>query len=68
MTPHSELKDWIFEMEEISAGVYRAAGHDEFGRTVEAQGTEPEKLLEECRAAARAITSNLSAPDRQARG
>lgn len=45
----SELPDWSFEAEEISASVYRAFGRDRTGRTVEAIGLDPDTLIEQCK-------------------
>jgi hypothetical protein len=43
------LPGWTFEVEEISAGVYRVRGVDRAGRSVEQTGTDPDAVLEECR-------------------
>jgi hypothetical protein len=51
--------EWSFSVEEVSAGVYRARGVDLAGRTVEASGTDPETLLQECRRAAAACLASL---------
>ena len=48
-TSSPEFLRWKFEVDEVSAGVYRARGVDEEGRTVEAVGTDPEALLAQCR-------------------
>ena len=47
-----ELPDWSFDADEVSAGVYRAFGHDCSGRTVEVSGLDPEALIQKCRQAA----------------
>ena len=47
-----ELPDWLFETDEVSAGVYRVFGHDGAGRNVEAFGIDPEVLIQKCRQAA----------------
>ena len=44
-----ELPGWHFDADEVSAGVFRATGFDQFGRSVEATGTDPNELLERCR-------------------
>ncbi|HEY6871379.1 MAG TPA: hypothetical protein VI298_01500 [Geobacteraceae bacterium] len=46
------LVGWIFQVEEISAGVYRVRGVDEMGRNVEEIGTDPDTLLEQCKKSA----------------
>ena len=50
-----ELPGWTFDVDEVSAGVYRAVGVDESGRSVQATGTDPDQLLDECRSAAMAV-------------
>jgi hypothetical protein len=37
---------WVFEIEEISAGVYRMRAHDEYGRSISMDGTDSDALLE----------------------
>ena len=44
-----ELPGWQFDADEVSAGVFRATGFDQFGRNVEVTGTNPDELLERCR-------------------
>jgi len=44
-----ELPDWLFEVEEVSIGVYRISGRDRAGRSVEATGIDPDNLLERCK-------------------
>jgi hypothetical protein len=48
----SELPDWSFDADEVSAGVYRAFGRDSLGRNVEATGIDADALIEKCRRAA----------------
>lgn len=50
MTEERILSDWTFQADEVSAGVYKVRGHDTPGRSVERTGTDPDKLLEQCRA------------------
>jgi hypothetical protein len=54
------LPGWFFRLEETSAGVYRAEGVDEWGRSVSRAGTEPERLLRQCEDDARAIVERLA--------
>lgn len=44
-----DLPGWNFDIDEISANVYRVKAHDEAGRNVEKTGLNLEKLIEECR-------------------
>ena len=44
-----ELPGWIFEMEEVSAGVYEVTGTDSYGRRVQSKGTDLDRLVDECR-------------------
>jgi hypothetical protein len=48
LVPRSE-SDWVFEVEEISANVYRVTGRDVLGRSVVRTGTDPDLLLAECK-------------------
>lgn len=50
-----ELPSWVFDVREVSAGVYRVTGHDQVGRRVVAEGLDPDVCLEDCRASALAI-------------
>jgi hypothetical protein len=54
-----ELPDWKFEIDEISAGVYRVRGVDKDGRSVEATGTDEDALLEECRRSASGMQGQI---------
>jgi len=54
----SRLDGWFFRINEVSGGVYRADGTDVWGRTVARDGTDPDKLLAECEADARAVLSS----------
>jgi hypothetical protein len=56
-TTFPELHDWVFEVDEVSAGVFRVSGVDQAGRSVEATGTDPDALLEECRRSAKRMRS-----------
>jgi hypothetical protein len=57
-----ELPDWSFDADEVSAGLYRAFGHDRSGRNVEASGLDPEALIEKCRKAALEIMAEAGKP------
>ena len=46
------LPGWTFKSEEVSMGVYRVRGVDAAGRSVEATGTDPDALLEDCKRSA----------------
>jgi hypothetical protein len=43
------VDDWTFDVEEISANVYRVTGHDRFGHRVEITGVDPDALLDRCK-------------------
>jgi len=51
-----EVPGWRFNVDEISAGVYRVRGVDRSGRSVETTRTDAEEAIEWCRSAAREIT------------
>jgi hypothetical protein len=57
-----ELPGWLFDADEVSAGVYRAFGRDRAGRNVEASGVDPEALIEKCRQAALDIMAESRKP------
>jgi hypothetical protein len=40
---------WVFEVEEISANVYRVTARDSLGRSLAKTGTDPDILLAECK-------------------
>ena len=48
----SDLRDWMFEIEEVSAGMFQVKGVDTAGRSVEASGTDPDAVLADCKKAA----------------
>lgn len=48
MRRHSGLSKWVFDIDEISAGVYEVVARDANGCTIKRSGTDPEKLMEEC--------------------
>jgi len=52
---------WTFDADEVSAGVYRVRGADEMGRSVEAIGTDPDALLEQCKKSVNLITATTDA-------
>ena len=54
-----ELPNWRFDADEISACVYKASGIDNQKRSVEAIGTDPDKLIDQCKQKALAIVKNL---------
>lgn len=54
-----EVLNWNFIVDEVSAGVYKVRGKDKFGRSVEKNGTDPEALIEECKAYAIRIDSEI---------
>jgi hypothetical protein len=49
-----EHPGWVFEVDELSIGVYVVRGVGELGQSVELKGFDEDKLLEECRRTATA--------------
>jgi hypothetical protein len=47
-----QLPGWEFDIEEVSAGVYRTTGRDREGRRLSFVGEDPQNLLQQCIAAA----------------
>lgn len=54
------LEGWFFRCDEVSAGYYEAEGKDLWGRTVAANGVNPDELLKRCIADAKAINSETT--------
>ncbi len=46
---HSDLPEWSFELDEVSAGVYEVTASDNRGRRFSSKGTDPDALLKCCR-------------------
>ena len=53
-----ELPGWYFEVDEVSAGVYKVIGKDKSGRNIELTGTDPDGLIEECKKSAKQMVEN----------
>jgi len=47
-----ELPGWIFDVDEVSAGVYQVVASDIKGHRICRVGTDPTALIEECRSEA----------------
>jgi hypothetical protein len=56
----ADLPGWIFDMNEISAGVYEIIAKDSTGCTVSAKGIDLELLIDQCRLDAHKISSHGS--------
>ena len=52
-----DLAGWSFEVDEVSAGVYRVDATDGQGRQISRSGTDPERLIDECRLEAHSMTN-----------
>lgn len=59
------LSGWSFEVDEVSAGVYKVRGTDQAGRHVESTGTDPDAMLLECKKAALRIVQSAHGDDSQ---
>jgi hypothetical protein len=44
-----DIPGWIFEIDEVSAGVYKVTGKDAFGRSVEKLGFDRDAMLDDCK-------------------
>lgn len=44
-----ELRCWHFDIIEVSANIFKVTGKDQFHHSIELTGTEPDKLLDECK-------------------
>jgi hypothetical protein len=49
------VEGWYFKVEEMSAGVYSAAGTDLWGRRVSCTSTDPDEALAKCEEYARGV-------------
>jgi hypothetical protein len=57
-----ELPTRIFEVSEVSAGVYQVRASDRLGRSVEAKGTDPDALIHEAKRTAMRMMSDAPSP------
>jgi hypothetical protein len=57
--PEKDLAGWKFEVDEVSAGVWRGRGVDHAGRSVEASGTDYDALLARLKQSAREIADDV---------
>ena len=44
-----DLHEWVFEIDEVSNGVYRAIGRGPSGENVSFSGIDPDEVLRICR-------------------
>jgi hypothetical protein len=51
------MTGWVFETEEVSAGIYRVRGTSQQGHKVETTSHDPDKAFEWCQRAARELTA-----------
>lgn len=54
------LPNWNFELDEISAGVYKVVGVHALGCSVEISGTDPDKLMMQALAEAKKVEDDLN--------
>jgi hypothetical protein len=54
---YSDLPGWIFELEEVSNGVYQVTGRDLFSTEVSCKGIDLDKVIAECRERVRQISN-----------
>jgi len=54
----SDLPEWTFYMEEVSAGVYEVVGRDMAGHYLSVKGIDLDEILEDCRMEAKHISNN----------
>ncbi len=52
------LPGWVFRIDEVSAGVYKAVGRSPRGRTVHRTGTDPDALIAQCKEDALKLPGN----------
>jgi hypothetical protein len=57
--PEEDLTGWKFDIDEVSAGVWRGQGVDRAGRSVEASGHDYDALLARLKQSAREIADDV---------
>ena len=57
---YPDLPAWLFDIDEVSAGVYEIIGRDNAGHNVSAKGTDVDSLLDQCKKEARRISLRAS--------
>jgi hypothetical protein len=55
----AKFPNWTFNLDEISAGVYKLNGRNDLGCTVELTGIDPDKLIAEATSSAENIEQDL---------
>ena len=55
-----DLSNWIFNVDEVSNGVYQVTAIDKQGRKVEMTGIDEDRLIAECRKAAAEINVKMA--------
>jgi len=56
---YSELPEWEFTLDEVSANVYEVVGTDKSGHRVSFKGLNLDEVLEQCKDNAKAIESEI---------
>jgi hypothetical protein len=54
-----ELPDWIFEVQETSAGMYEVTAAESHGHRIQMTGTDAEAMVAECRELAARVAVRL---------
>jgi len=57
----TEIPGWRFDVDEVSACVYKVTAEDTVGRTFEKSGLDPDALLEEAKQYAVKVIADLKA-------
>ncbi len=52
---YSDLPEWSFELDEVSANVYEVVGTDRMGHRVSSTGIDLDQIIEQCKKNARKI-------------
>jgi hypothetical protein len=58
------IPGWTFDVDEVSANVYKVTGRDTAKRTFEKCGVDPDGLLEEAKQYAMKVIAELERPTR----
>lgn len=56
-----EIPGWNFDVDEVSANVFKVVGRDSAGRTFEKTGLDPDGLIEEAKRYALKVLAELNA-------
>ena len=54
---YPDLPDWVYEIDEVSAGVYEVVAKDKSGHEISRSGIDVAAIIEDCKRQAAALLS-----------